>query len=187
MPTLEIDCTSAGLPEGIRVAPCRRFEGWSLEATRSWNAGDVVYLHPVRLLSEDVEVRLVTAFGVRRCTFAEYGLELLPSSLGFLAPELLERLANHCGLPAADHEALFAALTRGGRQRFLNLGFEELVNHSNEPNCAADLVVELDLSGPEPRGRGQLRALKRIAPGDELTVDYRTFSGPWEPPADWVA
>jgi hypothetical protein len=187
MPVLEIDCTRGRLPAGVRIAECRRFSGWSIEAARSFAAGETVYRHPVRLVSPDTEVRLRTELGTRHCTFEDHGLEIVPSSLDHLAPELLAELAEHCGLEASDRAGIWSAVTGNGARRFLCLGFDELVNHSPDPNCAAALLVSLDLSGPEPRGEGELRALRAVSAGDELTVDYRTFSGPWVPPAGWSA
>ncbi len=189
MPILEVDCTTSALPRGVRVARCRRFDGWSLEATRSFAPGEVVYRYPLRLIDADTEVHLLTELGVRRCNPEDHFLPLEPGLLAAVPPAMRERMAGFLGAASDDPDELHRLISDGGEPRWLMLGFDELLNHAAAPNCRVSLApVELDLEGDEPVAWGELFALHAIHPGDELTVDYRTFCGPdWQVPAHWCA
>jgi SET domain-containing protein len=52
-------------------------------------------------------------------------------------------------------------------------GMAAFINHSCDPNCEAD----------EIRGRVILRAVRAIAPGEELAYDYNLYDGDLDDPA----
>ena len=52
-------------------------------------------------------------------------------------------------------------------------GIAAFINHSCEPNCEAD----------EVRGRVILRAIRKIAAGEELAYDYNLYDGDLDDPA----
>lgn len=52
-------------------------------------------------------------------------------------------------------------------------GIAAFINHSCNPNCEAD----------EVRGRVILRAIRDIAPGEELAYDYNLYDGDLDDPA----
>jgi len=52
-------------------------------------------------------------------------------------------------------------------------GIAAFINHSCEPNCVAD----------EIKGRLIIRAIRNIAPGEELAYDYNLYDGDLDDPA----
>jgi hypothetical protein len=169
------------------VAECRRFPGWALEATRAFAPGEVVYRYELRLLGPESRVLLHTELGSRLISFPEYGVPFTVESVGELGGASLRELARRYALEPADHEGLWRRLTGGGRRGFLFAGFDELINHSDDPSCAfAPEPARLHLDGPEPTSEAELVALRAIGAGDELTVDYRTLLPGWTVPAGWA-
>jgi SET domain-containing protein len=55
----------------------------------------------------------------------------------------------------------------GGERVVDGDGMAAFINHSCDPNCEAD----------EVRGRVVIRAIRKIAPGEELAYDYNLYDG----------
>ena len=182
-----MDCTPPCLPPGVRIAPCARFDGWCLVATRGFAAGELVYLYTIRLVGPDTRALLHTELGTRVVTFPEFGIPLQPEALADLGEDLLQQLGRHYGHDPADLRGLWDRLTGHGTRVHMFAGFDELINHASVPNCTfPPRPARLLLDGPEPVSVAELRALRAIAAGDELTVDYGALLPGWVAPAGWA-
>jgi len=66
-----------------------------------------------------------------------------------------------------NHARTFLFGLDNGKEVIDGVGVAAFINHSCDPNCEAD----------EDRGRVFIRALRDIAPGEELTYDYNLYDG----------
>jgi hypothetical protein len=98
--------------------------------------------------------------------------------LHIIGPETEVRFLTDLGVRACnpDHTDRYRRMTHQGQRCFV-LAFDDLLNHSQTAN------TQFVLSTRAPH-TGELYTLRAIGPGEELTVDHRTFYGSdWKPPA----
>lgn len=180
------------LPPGVRVAHCRRFAGLCLEAARPFAAGETVVETRVVLVSLTTTVVMATTLGdvvvtaenVLEPNDCDHGYPIHPDYFPHYAPALVRRFAELCDLPKSDTVGVCARLTDDGARPLAIAVPGDLINHASRPN----MIPQIDRF--ERLGDGTLLApyvaLSAIAPGEELTFDYRSYVPALALPAHWV-
>lgn len=188
-PVFKADCRSAALPEGVRIAAATVCDGLGLFATRSFHGGEALFTSKARLVPVEAVFLFETDFGLHRGRAETHGLALVPSFLK-AEPELCKRIAAWAGISGTDPEWVSKQVTDELRRCEMFCGFDDLLNHADQPNTAYDFdrskvlgeAGSLKLQFP-------LIALRDLASGEELCIDYWALDPEWIPlsDADWTS